>query len=235
MKKSHRIPFMASSGYMQMYPETREEALEQGARYYHKTLVNENPCRRPGHLVGALIHAKTNIHICCSYADCIIDYDNAVANGEPITQKDAKEKGLDYYWRRVFDERCGHSGKRTIDDKCWFCKQDAQTSKKERHNTPRQQALKDGNPWYMPTNDDPCLEGHIALRRVANGQCSQCLGADTSPREKTVQELYPDMVIDAEAAKALGFKVYRTGKPCHKGHTGWRYLSTKTCIQCLRS
>jgi len=228
MKKSHRIPFMTSGGYMQMYPETREEALEQGARYYHKTPVNDNPCRRPGHLVGALIHARTNIHICCSQADFTSDYDKAKTNGEPVTQKDAKEKGFDYYWRCAFDIKCGHSGKRTIDDKCCFC----ETEKINKEISPRQKAIAAGEEWYMPALNDPCKNGHVALRRITNGECKEC--SKRVERETPVYDLYPDMIVDRETAKSLGFTAYRTGKSCRQGHTGWRYLANNCCIQCQK-
>lgn len=42
----------------------------------------------------------------------------------------------------------------------------------------------------------------------------------------------PDLVISWEDAHQLGFTVYRTGKPCLYGHTGWRRLQNKQCVEC---
>jgi len=44
----------------------------------------------------------------------------------------------------------------------------------------------------------------------------------------------PDIVLSRDEARAMGLKVFRTGKPCKHGHTGFRYVSTKGCIQCLK-
>lgn len=224
--------FLAASGEWQGWPETREEAIEQDTLYYHK-YPNDNPCPRPGHEKASVIFTKTGIHKCCSNRDCYPAFEEAQYNGEPTDPTDAMNRGYDYFWRSTFGKYCGHNGKRTIDDRCWFCEQEILKNKEERRNTPRQQAIKAGEPWYMPGEDDPCEAGHIALRRVANGQCSECTKQSTTPREVVIQDHYPDMVIDAEAARSLGFKVYRTGLPCRKGHTAWRYLSNGACIKCL--
>jgi hypothetical protein len=42
----------------------------------------------------------------------------------------------------------------------------------------------------------------------------------------------PEMEITRSDAKALGLKVYRTGRPCFKGHVGWRFVSNGACITC---
>lgn len=44
----------------------------------------------------------------------------------------------------------------------------------------------------------------------------------------------PDWVVSRGAARAMGSPVYRTGRPCRKGHTGYRYVSTGACVECLR-
>lgn len=43
------------------------------------------------------------------------------------------------------------------------------------------------------------------------------------------------MILTAEQAHTLGFTVYRTGKPCKYGHTGWRRLANTVCIECERN
>lgn len=42
----------------------------------------------------------------------------------------------------------------------------------------------------------------------------------------------PEMEITRVDARALGLKVYRTGRPCFKGHIGWRFVSNGACITC---
>lgn len=42
----------------------------------------------------------------------------------------------------------------------------------------------------------------------------------------------PDMEISRKDAKALGLKIYRTGRPCFKGHVGWRFVSSGACVSC---
>ncbi len=41
-------------------------------------------------------------------------------------------------------------------------------------------------------------------------------------------------VVSRQFAIKKGRKQYRTGKPCPKGHTGPRLVSTRQCIQCVR-
>jgi len=42
----------------------------------------------------------------------------------------------------------------------------------------------------------------------------------------------PQMEISKVDAKALGLKIYRTGRPCFKGHVGWRFVSNGACVTC---
>lgn len=42
----------------------------------------------------------------------------------------------------------------------------------------------------------------------------------------------PDMEISRQAAIVLGMSIYRTGRPCFKGHAGWRYVSSGACVAC---
>lgn len=42
----------------------------------------------------------------------------------------------------------------------------------------------------------------------------------------------PDMIISREDARLLGFTLFRTGKPCKRGHTGWRSVAGGACLKC---
>lgn len=47
-----------------------------------------------------------------------------------------------------------------------------------------------------------------------------------------IDRVAPDTIITREAAIALGFTVYRTGRPCRHGHAGWRWVAGGTCLTC---
>jgi hypothetical protein len=42
----------------------------------------------------------------------------------------------------------------------------------------------------------------------------------------------PDAVIERDVALTVGLSHYRTGKPCRRGHTSWRYTKSGACIAC---
>ena len=42
----------------------------------------------------------------------------------------------------------------------------------------------------------------------------------------------PNAVISRSDARGLMMTIYRTGKPCFKGHSSWRYVSTGACTDC---
>lgn len=110
----------------------------------------------------------------------------------------------------------------------------------KRRPSARQAALRAGLNWYMP--EKPCKHcGEIAEKRVSDGKCSACFPADRrtrSERTETPDQVFmrenPDMVLGKEEAEMCGLKVYRTGNACRHGHTGWRYISTGNCIECLK-
>lgn len=151
----------------------------------------------------------------------------------PTTRQGAIDKGVGLYIR---DRPCrthGHLGITTLKGECYYCEQERSRP------SPRQQAIRDGKKWYLPT--EPCPKcGQTAEKRVDNGQCRGCMAEARSQEDgretadSVMMRECPDLVISRENARAAGFKVYRTGKPCRKGHAGYRYVSTGNCIECLR-
>lgn len=118
---------------------------------------------------------------------------------------------------------------------------------------PRANARRDGHREYMPT--EPCPDcGAQAVRDVVTNRCNGCppkqRGRPPGPARAVVPEAAPDgrrspttimieaapadMVLTRDDARAYGFTQYRTGEPCRRGHTGWRYVSVGNCVQCLR-
>jgi len=106
--------------------------------------------------------------------------------------------------------------------------------------SPRAVAIKNGERWYMPNR--PCPKcGKMALKYVANGVCKGCMECAEIAKEdgrETADTIMmrenPDLIISRKDAQALGFKIYRTGEFCRRGHTSYRYVSTGQCIECLR-
>lgn len=211
------------------YPQTREQAfIEDVAKYWPMT-----PC--PLHGDRSVYYTITGEAACCAHHAAAAAYNDAVCvHGEPASLDAALQRGLDYYWHPEVNPHCGHPGKRNFAGKCYLCSE-------HKANSPRKLALRSGEIWYMPAADDPCPRGHVgARRRVNNGSCEECEKVAAAARQaKSAQEvqpinkLVPDLVIDRQAARTFGYTVYRTGKPCSNGHTGWRYVSTGACLDCM--
>jgi hypothetical protein len=148
------------------------------------------------------------------------------------TPSAARDNDAEFYVREECCSRCGAIGlRRAIDGKCHFCEMERTKL------SPRQIALAAGKTWYTPTN--ACKRCNtLADRKVENGQCKQCFPVGEVDKRQTVDSQLmretPDLVLSRDDARAMGFKVYRTGNACRKGHTGYRYVSTGNCIECLR-
>lgn len=149
----------------------------------------------------------------------------------PSSPSEATERGFEHYLRPQCCRDCGSVGLRITDTgKCYFCESE------KRAPSPRQQALSTGATWYTP--NEPCGKcGELAERRVNDGKCRGCkpaLDSRATPDSVMMAES-PDLVISREDARNFGFKVYRTGEACTKGHTGFRYVSTGNCIECIKN
>ena len=153
----------------------------------------------------------------------------------PSTLKQAADKGLDLWVTGDPCSKAGHYGIRTLENKCYFCEQERNKPK------PRQVAISKGESWYTP--NDPCAKcGQTAEKNVHTGACRGCKGTKSSDPGNDARETddsimmkaNPDMIVSRNDAISLKMKVYRHGRPCKKGHTGYRYVSTNSCIDCLR-
>ena len=148
----------------------------------------------------------------------------------------AHNAGFTFWARPEPCRKSGHFGARTIENACAYCEEGANRI------SPRQQAISDGQAWYTPAT--PCPRCNtLSKRYVAGGRCQGC-AKETGAHQTTIDarqtpdslfmQQAPDQVITRAQAKLWGMKVYRTGRPCNAGHAGYRYLSTGSCIQCLR-
>lgn len=100
--------------------------------------------------------------------------------------------------------------------------------------TPAESA-RDGVDYYY--RDVMCTKGqgkHFVMPHIKTGKCVACLHVKKQKTsDQILMEDKPDMLIPRDIADSLGYKVFRTGQPCRKGHKGWRYVSTGGCIDCL--
>lgn len=212
---------------LSLYPQTREDAFIQNVMMYE-------PRPRPFCPVCNsyfLVYTSTNIPNCCAYREAADAYRWAVKNGEPTSADDAIRRGLDYYWKPTHGRECGHTGKTTLQGKCYECQEN---KAKTDIPSPRQVAMSKGEKWYMPL--EPCKHcGKTELKRVDNGQCKGCMsGGVVKERDPNdIRVLQPDLIINRKNAEMMGFKFFRSGKPCCNGHVSWRYVSTGTCTECL--
>lgn len=145
----------------------------------------------------------------------------------------ARAAGERYYTPTVVCPSCGKLAPRhVITDACSGC---------SRNNGPRAIARAAGERYYTPS--DACQAcGKVAPRHVVTNGCTGCHGASKATpavdARRTPSQIFaeenPDFVMPREAARSLGFTLFRTGAPCRRGHTGWRYVSTGNCLECLR-
>ena len=85
---------------------------------------------------------------------------------------------------------------------------------------------------YMPTG--PCsVCGRVARRETKNNRCTHCLGVITD-ETLLMMENAPDTVLSLLDAMRLNLRVFRTGLPGNCGHTGFKLVPTRECIDCVR-
>ena len=127
----------------------------------------------------------------------------------------------------LHSDPCKTHGHIRLGDDCHFCTQLLK---------PREQAIKDGNDTYISTSK--CVGCNtLTMRNVTDKSCVECGHVPNTTVETTdtiMMRDAPTMIISKQDADEFGFKVYRTGNPCRKGHNGWRYVSTGNCIDCIK-
>ena len=176
--------------------------------------VTCNPCGIKGHYGVKTL--KNECYFC------------ELERNQPRPRSDARKAGQTWYVPLEPCESCGQTAERNVqDNRCRGCAAAKVTA--------RQKAMSEGKTYYTPT--EPCPKcGQIAEKSVNNGVCKGC-GPGNDAREtddSIMMKANPDMIVSRKDAIALKMKVYRHGRPCKKGHTGYRYVSTNSCIDCLR-
>lgn len=84
----------------------------------------------------------------------------------------------------------------------------------------------------------PCDHGHVGAK-IGQGHCLVCLQEETARGGMHAQIdalMYgaPELELSRAMASRYGLPVYRSGRGCAHGHSGWRYVSTASCVECLR-
>lgn len=172
------------------------------------------------------------------YAEMLTEQQEGLFNHvEPATpsSQQAYKAGHTLWLRPEQCSKAGHLGVRTMDGTCYYCDQPS----------PRQKAVVARERHFMP--DYECKQCNTtSLRLVSNSQCTGCKPTLTTSQPGTLADAretpdsaimrkFPDMIVSKKDALAFGMKVYRTGKQCNHGHSTFRYVSTGSCISCLRS
>ena len=145
---------------------------------------------------------------------------------------DARVVGADWYTPSEPCPRCGQKAERRVsDNRCSGC---FPRTRQNTYDPARAEARRTGATWYTPTTPCPVCD-ETADRRTQDNRCSGCFPRTGGRRSPTtvMMEAAPDMIISREDARRLELKVFRTGLPCRRGHTGFRWVSTGGCIECL--
>lgn len=202
-------------------PKTHESAVAQGAEFY----IVPDPCERAGHL--GIRNVDDNM---CAF--CAKEKDQRLARSAP--RNAARDAGLMWYDPIEPCEECGVQAPRRVNNNsCRNCEDISRTGARRQRSAARKAARAAGNMWYTP--EAPCdVCGVLAPRRVNNNSCQNCEQEARTGRQRPDHGLPRDIILSRGDARILGLKVYRTGKACKNGHTGFRYVSTGNCVDCMR-
>jgi len=86
--------------------------------------------------------------------------------------------------------------------------------------------------YYTPRM---CNKGrHFITPHIRTGKCQACSANKPLTPDQIIMRDYPNMIIEKDLANTFGYKIFRTGLPCRKGHKGWRYISSGACVSCIQ-
>lgn len=102
----------------------------------------------------------------------------------------------------------------------------------DKNDPNRAKAKANGEAIYHHTF--PCRSCATNIRKTSSNRCVKCNPAKPRERseEQALMEDNPLTLFTYEEARAKDSKVYRTGERCSRGHKGWRYTSSRACIDC---
>jgi len=227
--RNHTVIYFTADGTPSRYPTSREMAKKKRSSIYR----HDDVCKKCMHIENGCRNRYTSSDKCvlCARLEAL-DYYNT-NDIDPTDASIAAAKGLDYYIVPHPCKRSGHMGVlKVVDNTCAFCSEESKQrlDKSDRRGSARRK----GKMWYMPS--EPCTHcGELSPRRVNNDSCQTCeeRSKGLSPTA-LMMKASPDMVISKQDAISIGWTVYRTGKPCRKGHRGFRYVASGNCLTCHR-
>jgi len=191
-------------------PVSIEDAINKGETLW----LTGDPCKKAGHYGIKTLDNK------CYFCE--------EERNKSKPRVEARKKRENWYIPTEPCDQCGQKAERNVQDNrcrgCFVVKL-----------SPRQEAIRAGKKWYTPTK--PCrICNTLAERYVDNGTCKGCkpIPVVSETPESIMMKAQPDLIITKTDAISFGLKVFRTGKPCKRGHTGYRYVSTNNCIDCLK-
>lgn len=222
-------------GRPDVFPTSNESARAMGVDWHYNHPHHPLVCSGGDHLRRTSMQNGT-----CVECELLKSQQRAITRGPRAA---ARRAGMSTYMPNEACAECGTTSARiVVTNACTGCR--------ERPKSPRAIARAAGHRMYTPTESCPGCGQH-AERNVVTNACSGCtrpLGRPPGPPKPAAApkvdgrrtptsimvEMMPDMIISRDEARANGFTQYRTGKPCQRGHTGWRYVSVGTCIPCAR-
>lgn len=87
--------------------------------------------------------------------------------------------------------------------------------------------------YGRPCADDP---SHANIRYTVNGRCVACTKATAKPYQRKPVNAPTQLVpISRAEASAAGLSFFFTGKRCKHGHLSQRYVSTGSCVMCIKA
>lgn len=235
--------FKLSNGQLGPYPEGRNVAAKLSSRLY----TNLNKCETcgksqtfitaSGRCAPCMRNQIAAVYMFISMPEGIQSHqstsnlpDNFTPMGEAHEAVKLLKSDQGFELGREVCTEYGHI-KLTNDKyhKCYFC--ETQRNKQE-------QAEHYGDEHYLTRSKCSGCDS-TTLRNTTDRSCVDC-GYTPRTRQGVVSATAlmmrnnPDMVISREDARSLDMTVYRTGEPCSRGHTSWRYVSTGNCIPCMK-
>ena len=204
----------------------RAAAAARGDEFY-KT---EAPCNRAGHPGVRRVDDDS-----CAYCE----RERQLKIKSRQARQEAVGAGEMWYMPAEPCKKCGEKAPRRVNNgSCSNC-ETRRKAPRSASSTARIEARSAGKMWYMPA--EPCPKcGEKAPRRVNNGSCRGC-EKKIRKRKRELDRLshtfmrdHPETVINRDDAVMLGLSVFRTGKPCKRGHRAFRYVSTGACIECVK-
>jgi hypothetical protein len=149
----------------------------------------------------------------------------------PTTAAQALHQGVDWYYPGVCMNGPHLLRLSLTTGRCTACADEAAALRDERRS-PRAIARAAGQLHYMP--NEPCTNcWTLALHSVASNACTNCSSKPMGETPETeIRRSNPGLILSLADAEVLGLRIYRTGKPCGKGHTGFRYVKGGACIEC---